>query len=69
MKIIPPNCPYPKDLAVLAIAIDGEARIIVSGDDDLGADDDLRVIMASYSIQLLGVNSFLKYLDESNESE
>jgi predicted nucleic acid-binding protein len=54
---------------VLATAIDGEAGIIVSGDDDLRADDDLRMVMASYGIQLLGVNSFLKYLDESSESE
>ncbi|YAF96144.1 MAG: putative toxin-antitoxin system toxin component, PIN family [Nodularia sp. CChRGM 3473] len=68
LKTIPPNCRDPKDLPVLATAIDGEARIIVSGDDDLRADDDLRTLMASYSIQLLGVNSFLKYLDESGES-
>jgi putative PIN family toxin of toxin-antitoxin system len=34
-KTIPPHCPDPKDLPVLATAIDGEANIIVSGDDDL----------------------------------
>ncbi|MEH2256525.1 hypothetical protein [Nostoc sp.] len=46
---------------MLATAIDGKAGIIVSGDDD-----DLRGVMASYSIQLLGVYSFLKYLDEGD---
>jgi uncharacterized protein len=61
---IPPNCRDPKDLPVLATAIDGEANIIVSGDDDLRADEDLRKAMELYSIQLLGVNSFLKYLRE-----
>jgi uncharacterized protein len=62
---IPPNCRDPKDfLPVLATAIDGEANIIVSGDDDLRADEDLRTAMELYSIQLLGVNSFLKYLRE-----
>ncbi|MDZ8238789.1 MAG: putative toxin-antitoxin system toxin component, PIN family [Nostoc sp. ChiQUE01a] len=63
---VPPNCRDPKDLPVLATAIDGEAGIIVSGDDDLRADDELRAVMASYGIQLLGVHSFLKYLDESD---
>ncbi|MCL6750163.1 putative toxin-antitoxin system toxin component, PIN family [Nostoc sp. CCCryo 231-06] len=66
LKTVPPNCRDPKDLPVLATAIDGKAGIIVSGDDDLRADDDLRGVMASYSIQLLGVNSFLKYLDEGD---
>ncbi|MDZ8096962.1 MAG: putative toxin-antitoxin system toxin component, PIN family [Nostoc sp. DedQUE05] len=66
LKTVPPNCRDPKDFPVLATAIDGKAGIIVSGDDDLRADDDLRVVMASYSIQLLGVHSFLKYLDESD---
>ncbi|MDZ8083814.1 MAG: putative toxin-antitoxin system toxin component, PIN family [Nostoc sp. DcaGUA01] len=63
---VPPNCRDPKDLPVLATAIDGEAGIIVSGDDDLRADDELRAVMASYGIQLLGVHSFLKYLNESD---
>jgi uncharacterized protein len=63
-KTIPPNCRDPKDLPVLATAIDGAANIIVSGDDDLRADEDLRTAMELYSIQLLGVNSFLKSLEE-----
>ncbi|MDF5740034.1 MULTISPECIES: putative toxin-antitoxin system toxin component, PIN family [unclassified Nostoc] len=66
LKTVPPNCRDPKDLPVLATAIDGKAGIIVSGDDDLRADDDLRGVMTSYGIQLLGVHSFLKYLDEGN---
>jgi uncharacterized protein len=63
-ETIPPNCRDPKDLPVLATAIDGAANIIVSGDDDLRADEDLRKAMELYSIQLLGVNSFLKSLGE-----
>ncbi|WP_375468356.1 putative toxin-antitoxin system toxin component, PIN family [uncultured Nostoc sp.] len=66
LKTVPPNCRDPKDLPVLATAIDGKAGIIVSGDDDLRADHDLRGVMASYGIQLLGVHSFLKYLDEGD---
>jgi putative PIN family toxin of toxin-antitoxin system len=65
LKTVPPNCRDPKDLPVLATAIDGEAEIIVSGDDDLRADDALKTIMATYGIRLLGVNSFLEYLNHS----
>jgi len=64
LQTIPPDCRDPKDLPVLATAIDGKAEIIVSGDDDLRADDRLRAAMETYRIQLLGVNSFLEYLDE-----
>lgn len=66
LETVPPNCRDPKDLPVLATAIDGEAEIIVSGDDDLRADDELRAVMATYGIRLLGVHSFLKYLDEGS---
>lgn len=66
-KTIPPHCRDPKDLPVLATAIDGKVKIIVSGDDDLRADEALREAMELYSIELLGVNSFLKYLEESEE--
>jgi putative PIN family toxin of toxin-antitoxin system len=65
-KTIPPHCRDPKDLPVLATAIDGEANIIVSGDDDLRADEVLRRSMELYSIQLLGVNSFLEVLEKSD---
>ncbi len=68
LETIPPNCRDPKDLPVLATAIDGKASIIVSGDDDLRADDELRSLMATYDIQLLGVLSFLNYLDEVSNS-
>ncbi|MEH2410992.1 MAG: putative toxin-antitoxin system toxin component, PIN family [Nostoc sp.] len=64
LQTLPPNCRDPKDLVVLATAIDGKAEIIVSADDDLRADDELRAVMATYGIRLLGVHSFLKYLDE-----
>jgi putative PIN family toxin of toxin-antitoxin system len=63
-KTIPPNCRDPKDLLVLATAIDGAADIIVSGDNDLRADDALRSVMMDYNIQLLGVQSFLNCLNE-----
>jgi putative PIN family toxin of toxin-antitoxin system len=66
-KTIPPHCRDPKDLPVLATAIDGKAKIIVSGDDDLRADEALREAIELYSIELLGVNSFLKYLEEYEE--
>jgi putative PIN family toxin of toxin-antitoxin system len=62
-QTIPPYCRDPKDLPVLSTAIDGEANIIVSGDDDLLADEELRRAMELYNIKLLGVNSFLECLD------
>jgi uncharacterized protein len=64
LMTVPPNCRDPKDLPVLATAIDGKAAAIVSGDDDLRADDELRTTMATYGIQLLGVESFLTWLNE-----
>jgi uncharacterized protein len=63
LTTIPPNCRDPKDLPVLATAIDGQATVIVSGDDDLRADETLRAAMGTHNIQLLGVNSFLEYLN------
>lgn len=65
---VPPHCRDPKDLPVLATAIDGSADIIVSGDDDLRADDLLRAMMFSQGVQLLGVTSFLRRLEEKGES-
>ncbi len=67
LETIPPNCRDPKDLPVLATAIDGKANVIVSGDDDLRADEALRAAMEGFGIRLLGVNSFLEYLDEERE--
>ncbi len=64
---VPPNCRDPKDLPVLATAIDGTADVIVSGDDDLRSDDALRVAMEAHGVQLLGVQSFLEYLDGDSE--
>ena len=64
---IPPNCRDPKDLPALATAIDGEASVILSGDNDLRADDLLRDAMAFYGIQLLGVNSFLDFLSTEGD--
>jgi uncharacterized protein len=60
---VPPNCRDPKDLPVLATAIDGKADVIVSGDNDLRADNALRAAMVSEGLQLLGVNSFLALLN------
>jgi uncharacterized protein len=63
LQTVPPNCRDPKDLPVLATAIDGQASVIVSGDDDLRADDELRMAMEAYGIEILGVNSFLERLE------
>ncbi|MFZ9739228.1 MAG: putative toxin-antitoxin system toxin component, PIN family [Prochlorotrichaceae cyanobacterium] len=59
---VPPHCRDPKDLAVLATAIDGQAQVIVSGDDDLRADEVLRQAMEEYHIKLLGAVSFMEVL-------
>jgi len=65
IKTIPPHCRDPKDLPVLATAIDGKANIIISGDDDLRGDETLRKAMKSYAIELLGVNSFLEFFHQN----
>lgn len=51
---IPPHCRDPNDLPVLSTAIDGEAHVIVSGDDDLRADEELRRAMQLYNIKGTG---------------
>lgn len=63
LKTIPPRCRDPKDHPVLATAIDGHAHAIVSGDDDLRADDELRLAMAEYGVQLWGVQSLFDALE------
>lgn len=65
LKTIPPRCRDPKDHPVLATAIDGKVNVIVTGDDDLRADDELRVAMANYGIQLWGVHSLLQALENA----
>ncbi|MFO7679081.1 MAG: putative toxin-antitoxin system toxin component, PIN family [Chloroflexota bacterium] len=62
LSTIPPRCRDPKDHPVLATAIDGHADAIVSGDDDLRADEELRKAMAEYGVQIWGVNSFIEML-------
>lgn len=64
---VPPSCRDPKDVPVLATAIDGKAEVIVSGDDDLRADELLRAAMDAKGIRLLGINSFLTFLAQENE--
>ncbi len=64
LRTVPPQCWDPKDHPVLATAIDGQADAIVTGDDDLRADDDLRNAMAEYGIQLWGVQALLDALDK-----
>jgi uncharacterized protein len=49
LQTVPPNCRDPKDAPVLATAIDGQAMVILSGDDDLRADDTLRAAMADFN--------------------
>ena len=56
---VPPRCRDPKDHPVLAAAIDGHADAIVTGDDDLRADDGLRAGMAKYGIEIWGIDTLL----------
>lgn len=65
LKTIPPRCRDPKDHPVLATAIDGQATAIVTGDDDLRADDELRNAMIGYGVQLWGVQSLLDAFEDS----
>lgn len=68
LKTIPPRCRDPKDHPVLATAIDGRAAAIVTGDDDLRADDALRSAMSAYDVQLWGVRSLLAAIDSDDEA-
>ncbi len=65
LKTIPPRCRDPKDHPVLATAIDGQANAILTGDDDLRADDELRNAMAEYGVQLWGVHSLFDALENN----
>jgi predicted nucleic acid-binding protein len=49
----------------LATAIDGQADAIVTGDDDLRADEELRAAMKQYGIELWGVDGLLKRVGEN----
>jgi putative PIN family toxin of toxin-antitoxin system len=59
---VPPRCRDPRDEPVLAAAIDGYADAIVTGDADLRADDELRVAMDLYGVELWGVDTLLQRL-------
>lgn len=63
LQTIPPRCRDPKDHPVLATAIDGRANAIITGDDDLRADEELRNAMAEYGVHLWGVQSLLDALE------
>ena len=63
LTTIPPRCRDPKDHPVLATAIDGHADAIVTGDDDLRADEELRTAMEEYKVALWGVDSLLGQID------
>jgi putative PIN family toxin of toxin-antitoxin system len=63
LRSVPPRCRDPKDYPVLTTAMDGKADAIVTGDDDLRADDELRIAMADYGTQLWGVQSLLAALE------
>jgi putative PIN family toxin of toxin-antitoxin system len=62
---IPPRCRDPKDHPVLATAIDGQVDAIVTGDDDLRADEELRAAMKQYGIELWGIDGLLKRVGEN----
>ena len=61
---IPPRCRDIRDQPVLATAIDGQADAILTGDADLRADDELRVEMAGYGVQLWGIETLLTKLGQ-----
>lgn len=63
LRSIPPRCRDPKDYPVLSTAMDGKVDAIVTGDDDLRADDEMRAAMADYGIQLWGVQSLLEAIE------
>ncbi|HRQ37862.1 MAG TPA: putative toxin-antitoxin system toxin component, PIN family [Chloroflexota bacterium] len=62
LQTIPPRCRDPKDHPVLATAIDGRANAIITGDDDLRADEELRKAMGEYGVLFWGVQSLLDAL-------
>jgi len=57
---VPPRCRDPQDHPVLATAIDGHVDAIVTGDDDLRADEELRATMEQYKVALWRVDSLLE---------
>ncbi len=54
---IPPNCRDPKDHPVLAVAIDGKANAIVSGDDDLLVPE-IKQAMKAFGVEIWRLNDF-----------
>lgn len=69
LSTVPPRCRDPKDHPVLATAIDGKANAIVTGDDDLRADDELRSAMASHGVELWGVQSLFAAIENDEPSK
>jgi len=60
LTTVPPRCRDPQDHPVLATAIDGHVDAIVTGDDDLRADEELRTAMEQYRVALWGVDSLIE---------
>jgi uncharacterized protein len=69
LRTTPPHCRDPKDHPVLATAIDGRAHAIVSGDDDLRADDELRSEMADLGVEIWGINGLLERIGSKARPE
>jgi uncharacterized protein len=65
LTTIPPQCRDLRDHPVLATAIDGKAKAIVSGDADLRADDDLRAAMLEYGVEIWGIERFLQAVSQN----
>ena len=57
-------CRDPKDNMVIETAINGQADVIVSRDEDLSRDPDLAAALTEYGIRVLTVERFLRELDE-----
>jgi hypothetical protein len=54
---------WPKFRQFANKTLNGRADAIVTGDDDLRADDELRNAMAEYGVQLWGVESLLSAIE------
>jgi putative PIN family toxin of toxin-antitoxin system len=58
------TCRDPKDSAIVDTALHGNARALVTRDDDLKGDSDLVVALHALGLEVLTIARFLRELDE-----
>jgi len=63
---VPPNCRDPQDHPILATAIDGLADAVVTGDNDLRADEVLRTAMLAHGVELWGLDRLFAVVAEGD---